>query len=157
MKSILTFFALSLFLAITASFKPSPSPRVNKADETATVYIFRGGQFVGALANWSIYANGEKICKLSNNKYIKETVKPGKIIYTAKLGGMSVMKKKTEVEINAEAGKSYYIMCNVKQSITRARMEMVEVTESTAKRLMVKMDEDNCQTKIGEGSETAHK
>ena len=42
-------------------------------------------------------------------------------------------------EIDAEAGKSYVVGCNVKQSLTRARQEMTEVTKSSADKQMEKM------------------
>jgi hypothetical protein len=85
---------------------------------------------------------------LSNNKFIKHEVKPGKHVYTAKVGGVGILKKETEVEINAEPGQSYYIACNVKTSFTRARLELIEVTKSTGEKQMQKMTLDNCQEKI---------
>lgn len=121
--------------------------------ETATVYIYRVGQFNAAAANWSIFADDEKICKLSNNKFIKHEVKPGKHMYSAKVGGVGILKKETEIEIDAEAGGEYFIACNVKQSITRSRLELLEVTKSTANKQMAKMSQDNCQEKIDGKSE----
>ncbi len=56
-----------------------------------------------------------------------------------------MFKKETEVEIDAEAGGSYYVACNIEQSITRARLEMIEVTKSTGAKQMEKMTMDNCQ------------
>ena len=79
-----------------------------------------------------------------------QKVKPGKHIYTAKIGGIGLMKKETEIEIECEAGRSYYIACNVKQSITRARLELLEVTKSSADKQMAKMSLDNCQDAIDE-------
>lgn len=146
-KSILGLSFISLlFLTITAFHRP-PSPA---ADDTATVYVYRVGQFGAAAANWSIWADGKKICKLSNNKFIMAKVQPGKHVFTAKIGGMSLLKKETEIEIDAEAGQSYYIACNVKQSITRARLEMIEVTKHSAEKQMEKMSLDNCQERIDE-------
>lgn len=124
-----------------------------KSDDPATIYIYRVGQFGAAANNWSIFADEQKICKLSNNKYIMHKVKPGKHVYTAKIGGVGILKKETEIEIEAEAGKSYYIACNVKQSFTRVRLELVEVTKSSADKQMAKMSLDNCQEKVDEKSE----
>ena len=75
-------------------------------------------------------------------------VTPGKHKISAKVGGASLFKKETEVEIEAEAGGTYYIACNVKQSITRARLEMIEVTKGSANKQMEKMSLDNCQESI---------
>ena len=58
-----------------------------------------------------------------------------------------MFKKETEVEINAESGGSYYVACNIKTSITRARLEMLEVTKGSAEKQMKDMSQDNCQDK----------
>lgn len=146
MRKSLSVFLASALVVIISSFN-NPKPQ-----EMATVYIYRVGQFAGSGANWAIFADEVKICKLSNNKYIKHEVKPGKHVYTAKVGGVGLMKKETEIEINAEAGQSYYIACNIKTSITRARLEMLEVTKNSADKQMVKMTLDNCQEEIESGS-----
>ncbi|MGZ8557078.1 MAG: DUF2846 domain-containing protein [Chitinophagaceae bacterium] len=109
------------------------------------MYVYRVGQFSGAAANWAVFLDDEKKCKLSNNKYMLLAVTPGKHKISAKVGGASLLKKETEVEIDAEAGGSYYIACNVKQSITRARLELIEVTKGTANKQMEKMSLDKCQ------------
>jgi hypothetical protein len=106
------------------------------------------GQWGGAGANWAIFVDEEKKCKLSNNKYMRIAVKPGKHRISAKVGGASLFKKETEIEIDAEAGGTYYVACNIKSSITRARLEMVEVTKNSANKQMEKMSLDNCQENI---------
>ncbi len=121
-----------------------------KPEDTAHIYIYRVGQFSGAMANFSIFVDGKKLCKLSNNKYFRIAVGPGKHIINAKVGGIGLMKKETEVEIEAEKGGDYYIACNMKSSITRVRLEMIEVTKNTGKKQMENMSEDNCQSKVDE-------
>lgn len=128
--------------ALTMAAKPKEEPK------TATIYIYRTGQFMAAGNNWSMYVDEKKVCKLSNNKYMQITVAVGKHTITAKVGGVQMFKKETEVEIDAEAGGSYYIACNVKTSITRARLEMLEVTKSTAEKQLKDMKVDNCQENI---------
>ena len=148
MKNIL--FATAAFCALSFVIKPiEPSA---KRVETATIYVYRGGQAMGAAANWSVFVDEKKLCKLSNNKFMKIEVAPGKHVVTAKIGGVELFKKETEVEIDAEAGKTYYIACNVKSSVMRARLEMLEVTKSTGEKQMVKMTLDNCQEGIDNGT-----
>jgi hypothetical protein len=149
------FAKMFIFLSIVAtglmSTKPTPAhvvtPAAGPADSTF-IYVYRTGQFNGAAANWAIFLDGEKKCKLSNNRFMKLTVTPGKHSITAKIGGANLFKKETEVEIEAEAGGSYYVACNIKQSITRARLEMLEVTKGTANKQMEGMALDNCQDKL---------
>ena len=73
------------------------------------------------------------------------SVTPGKHTISAKIGGANLFKKETEIEVEAVSGANYYIACNVKQSITRSRLEMIEVVKSTATKQMEKMTLDNCQ------------
>jgi hypothetical protein len=131
------------------SFTSRPVVPENPADE-ATIYIYRTGQFMGAGNNWALFLDGKKICKLSNNKFIKLTVPKGKHTVNSHVGGVGLFKKETDIEIDAEPGQSYYIACNVKQSITRARLELIEVTKSTADKQMKNMALDNCQEDIDE-------
>jgi len=123
---------------------------VRPTGDTSYIYVYRVGQFSGAGANWAVFLDGEKKCKLSNNKFMRLAVTPGKHTISARVGGMSIMKKETEIEVEATAGGSNYVACSVKQSITRQRLEMVEVVKNTASKQMEKMSLDNCQEAIEE-------
>ncbi len=120
-------------------------PGGDKSPDSTFIYIYRAGQFSGSLANWTIFVDEQKICKLSNNRFIRLMVRPGKHVVSAKLSGVSVFKKGTEVEIDAENGNNYFVACNIKSSITRTRLEMIEVTKSTGVKQMEHMVLDNCQ------------
>lgn len=139
------FSLISLCLLIISSAFRSDSIRTNSTADFATVYIYRGGQFFGSGLNYAIFVNGERICKLSNNKYIEYKAKPGKLSLTAQRGGIEVFKRETELELDTEAGKKYYVKGEVKSSVMRTRLELSEVTENTAKRDMNGMTVDNCQ------------
>ncbi|GAB2584730.1 DUF2846 domain-containing protein [Spirosoma areae] len=143
MKKTTYLFALCLFLLSTAFRSDLPGTRVHA--DFATVYIYRGGQFFGSGLNYAIFANGERICKLSNNRYIEYKAKPGKLSLTAHRGGVEIFKKETGLDMDVEAGKKYYVKGDQKSSITRTRLELSEVTESTAKRDMTGMTVDACQ------------
>jgi hypothetical protein len=141
MKKVLTAL-LGCFIAFAAfAGDNDPKPKA----ETATIYIYRTGQFAGAGNNWAMFLDGEKICKLSNNRFIKVEVPAGKHRISSKIGGIEVMKKETEVEIEAEPGNTYYVACNMKQSVMRARLEMIEVTKSTGEKQLKGMTIDKCQ------------
>ncbi len=116
--------------------------------DSSYIYIFRGGQFSGAFTNFAIWVDETKLCKISNNKYLRVPVMPGTHIVSAKQGGIAIMKKETEVEVDVEAGKSYYVSCAMKSSITRVRLDMQEVLEKTGKKAIETMKVDNCQAAI---------
>ncbi|HEY0680307.1 MAG TPA: DUF2846 domain-containing protein [Chitinophagaceae bacterium] len=145
-------FVLLIACLIAATSVEATDPKDPKKPQadTAVIYIYRVGQFMGAGANWAMFVDEDKLCKLSNNKFIRVVVKPGKHVVSSRVGGVGLFKKETEVEIEAEAGGEYYVACNIKQSITRSRLEMVEVTKGTGKKQMEKMTLDNCQEKIDE-------
>lgn len=143
MKKSAYLFAICFFVLTTAFRSDFPFTPVHA--DFGTVYVYRGGQFFGSALNYAIFANGERICKLSNNKYIEYKAKPGKLSVTAHRGGMEVFKKETGLEMDVEAGKSYYIKGDLKSSIMRTRLELSEVTENTAKRDMKDMTIDACQ------------
>ncbi len=138
--------SLALILGIS-TFATSFTPAANKA-EKATVIIYRAGQFNGAAANWAVFADGVKVCKISNNKFMKLELAAGKHEFNAKIGGPVLFKKETGVELDMEAGETYYIACNVKQSFTRPRLEIIEVTKGTAAKQMANMTADKCQENI---------
>ena len=140
MKNLIRLSAVVLLAALFSAFRLVPP-----TDGMATVCIYRGGQFMGALSNYAVYINGEKICKLSNERYIEYQAKPGTLNIMAKNGGVEMFKKETGLELTVEAGHKYYVRGDIKASITRARMELSEVTENTAKRDMAKLTVDNCQ------------
>ncbi|MEP6711527.1 MAG: DUF2846 domain-containing protein [Ferruginibacter sp.] len=142
------FTALAV-LSCTLSFASNSFPSPHTSTDSGFVYIYRVGQFGGALSNFSVFVDGQKLCKISNNKYFKVYLTPGTHTISAKVGGLSIMKKETEVELEVTKGSAeYYVACNMKTSITRARLEMIEVTKSSGKKQMENMSEDKCQEKI---------
>ncbi len=141
---------LFVLLLVSSAMLASYSCYSRTDSDSTFIYVYRVGQFSGAGANWAVFLDDQKICKLSNNKYMKLAVAPGKHKISAKVGGVGLLKKETEIDIEAEAGGSYYVACNVKTSITRARLEMIEVTKGSANKQMEKMSLDNCQETIDE-------
>ena len=121
--------------------------RVSDAD-SSFIFIYRGGQFTGALTNFTIFVDDIKLCKISNGKYFKVPVKPGAHVVSAKRGGVGIMKKETEVDVDVESGQSSYISCSMKSSITRVRLEMQEVVPKTGVKDISNMKVDNCQGNI---------
>lgn len=114
--------------------------------DPATVYFYRGKQFGSALQNFVLKADGKEICRLSVKRYVVYKGQPGKVAFSAVEGGLAIPKKEM-LELELEAGKSYYVQCDVKTGLVTTRMEMTEVTESTAKKKMEGLEADNCMAK----------
>ena len=137
--NLIIFLIITLFLSLNID-----ENSLESTENTATLIFYRKGQFAGALQNYNVYVNGQKLCKISNGKYFSTQVIPGEIFFTSKAGGLEVFKKKENFSIEAEAGQTYYVECNLMSSITRYRMEFTEVTANTAKRKLQGLEEDNC-------------
>lgn len=145
------FISIFFFLGSIAASRATPAksgltdqPNV----DSCYIYIYRGGSLTGSLTNFAIYVDDQKLCKLSNKRYFKVGVKPGKHIVSAHRGGVGIGKKETEVDVDCESGKSNYISCSMKSSITRVRLEMEEVIEKTGIKDISDMKVDNCQSSV---------
>ena len=125
--------------------KENPAPKVNTA---SYIVVFRGDRLVSALTNYSIFIDGKKVCKLSNGKYFKYPVSPGKHEIEAKKAGMDIMKKEIFTSVISTSGRNNYVSCNVKSSLLKEKVEMIEVLENSGKQSIDKLKEDNCQTDI---------
>ena len=114
--------------------------------DSATVIFYRGGQLWRALVNFTIRANGQELCRLSNNRYMIYKSAPGKCTFTNVAGGLNIPDKE-KLEMELEGGKMYFVQCDLKSGFFTDRMEMTEVTESTAKRKLSGTLPDNCMKK----------
>ena len=143
-KSIL--FAAILLASIKCfSQFPEPILKAQENKELATIVIYRTPQLQGVASNWAIFDSKERICKLSNKKYLIYQRKPGDAYFRAQVGGLQTWPKKvTALEIPLEAGETYYIKTNMKMSFTRARVELTEVVERAAKKELSNLSLDNC-------------
>ncbi|MGC4103971.1 DUF2846 domain-containing protein [Ferruginibacter sp.] len=133
--------------------QPSKTPKKIKTvkpvvNQPSYIVIFRGGQLGAALSNYNIFVDGRKICKLSNGRYLKYKVTPGKHEIEAKKAGVDLSKKEVYVNVVTGAGRSSYISCNVKTNLLREKVEMLEVMESSGKKSVSDLKEDNCQDDI---------
>lgn len=141
--SILILLSIS-FYGISQDL-PQPILDAMENKEVATVVIYRTPQFQGAAANWAIFEGGERLCKLSNKKYMIYQRKPGDSDFRAKVGGVQTWpKKETGYEVPLEAGEVYFLKTNMKVSFTRARVELVEVVQRTATKELQELTQDRC-------------
>ena len=144
-------FALTLSAFSTkAQDYASQSDAVFKGSPNVATFIFyRGGAFGQAFVNFTIRANGEELCRLSNGRFMVYKATPQKITFTNVAGGLNIPDKEN-LEIEAEAGKIYFIQCDVKVNLFTNKMEMSEVTESTAKKKLKNVTADNCMKNMKE-------
>jgi hypothetical protein len=132
--------------------KPKPVKPVNPvkpANTKSYIIVFRSGQFAAALNNYNIFIDGRKVCALSNGKYFKYPVSPGKHEIEAKKAGVDLAKKETFAGVVSSAGKSNYISLTIKKTLLRERFEFNEINQGKGKQQVNNLREDNCQGDIG--------
>lgn len=147
MKTILALFIL------LASFGAKGQSEIPSAPaDKALVLFIRPSELNAALDNWVLMADGDEFCRISNNRYVTYLAKPGKITFSAKRGGIGIGKPKTGLDLEVEAGKTYYVQCDVKTNLINVRILLNETTFNTAKKFMEKAKPDNCEATKEESS-----
>lgn len=106
-KKILFFFALILTFSPAFSQKFSPVKEIPEGK--ALVYIYRPGSMVGAAVHYSVNANDNKVSEqhLRNKTYLVYFADPGRYTFWAQ-----VTNTRREVDLDVEAGKTYYVRGN---------------------------------------------
>jgi hypothetical protein len=133
----------------TKTNKPKPVKPVKPANTGSYIIVFRGEQLAAALNNYNIFIDGRKVCALSNGKYFKYPVSPGKHEIEAKKAGVDLAKKETFASVISNPGKNNYISFNIKKTLLREKFELNEINQGPGKQLVNNLKEDNCQGDIG--------
>lgn len=119
------------------------------ADKAMVIFI-RPSEMQSALDNWVLMANDEEFCRISNNRYVTYVCAPGTVTFTSKRGGIGIGKPKDKLEMDLEAGHTYYVQCDIKSNLINIRILLNEITLSTAKKFFEKAQPDNCEVKKSE-------
>lgn len=114
------------------------------AQETAEVHLLRKTGYNGSLVAINLIMDGELLCKVKNKRHSVHQIEPGDHSFQAKLLGKKMKKKNKEpLELTFEAGKVYYLQLNLKQKMITTQVDVQEITESSAKRLIPDLKEEN--------------
>jgi hypothetical protein len=135
--------ALVVFISTFSTFAQEVSEYYKPSSDNATVVFYRGSQLWRAAVNFTIRVDGVELCRLSNNRFLVYRTAPKTVNFTNVAGGLNIPNKE-KLEMQLEAGKIYFVQCDIKSGLFTDRMEMTEVTESTAKRKMDGVKPDNC-------------
>lgn len=128
-------------------------PELKPEDGKALVVFIRPPEMMSALDNWVLMAENEEFCRISNNRYVLYSGKPGKVTFSAKRGGIGIGKPKTGIDFDLKAGEIYYVQCQVKSNLVNVRVLLNEITKRTADNFLQKAKADNCELRKSEESE----
>jgi hypothetical protein len=129
--------------------KPKPVKRVKPVNTGSYIIVYRGEQLAAAFNNYNIFVDGRKVCALSNGKFFKYPVAPGKHEVEAKKAGVNLTKKETFTSVVSSPGRNNYIVFNVKKTLLREKFVLNEVVQNSGRQAVNNLKEDNCQGDIG--------
>lgn len=99
------------------------APEYQLSDDCALIHIYRKSSMAGAAISYDVYLDDEKVYRASNkSKTTIRLTKAGPATLSAKT------ETKTELPINIELGKEYYVNCGIKMGalVGRPKMEIVD-------------------------------
>lgn len=122
--------------------------------DKALVVFIRPAELTSALDNWVLMEDEKEFCRISNNRFVTKIAEPGKHTYSAKRGGVGIGKVKVTLDLELEAGKTYFVHCDIKTNLINVRLLLNEITKSTANKFLEKAKPDNCELVKDEKTES---
>lgn len=107
MNSFIKILLLFTFILTSNSvYSQKFSPVEEIPEGKALVYIYRPGSMVGAAVHYTVNANDDKVSEdhLRNKTYLVFFAEPGRYTFWGQ-----VTNTRREVDLDVEAGKTYYI------------------------------------------------
>lgn len=120
-KILLVFFVLLISNSLTAQ------------QESAKVYFIRSEGFQAPAAAFNLFVDQKMVGRLSNKRYSIHTVKPGKHKFSTQFAGKKSSEKAEKMEMEVEAGKTYYIQVKFQHSLFKNKLHFKEIKEEDAK------------------------
>ncbi len=99
--------------------------------DKGVVYLYRVGRAVGAAGTTAIQVNGRDAGAMGPGTFMRWELPTDTYVFSSKTSESSAT-----VEIDVEAGKSYFIKHNVHIGLNDARVSMKEVSESEGKKVV---------------------
>jgi Protein of unknown function (DUF2846) len=134
---------LAVSLVPTGCTTPKFKPETDVPQDKVLVYIYRKAYLSGIAGNHHIFVNGQPITSLHNGSYCSYLASLGTNSFNSKAFSPAVMIDMTMnasfkdalLELNAEAGKTYYIQFKI---ATTWGPKMVEMDADTGAREIAK-------------------
>jgi len=100
-------------------------------EDTAVVYVVRPASLGKAVKSWT-FVGQEPIGANKGKHYTFATVEPGKHLFWARAENTSA------IELDIEAGKTYYLKQKVKMGGIKARVKLLEIDETEGRAALEK-------------------
>ena len=140
--------ALLIVILILVSgmlYAQNQNEQPDSATQTAKVYFMRSTGFQGSAQGFTVFIDDTVVCKLNNKRFSIHEVTPGTHRFSVQFAGKNSKEKAERIEIEIEAGKTYYIQLIFQSGLVKNNLYCQEVTKSSANTMLDKMKQDNCQ------------
>ncbi len=105
LKVIMKKLSALLFVVLICQIAIAQITDTTDLANSSAIYFYRLPEYVGSAAKMTILSNEKPIVRLRNASFFKYTVTPGNYVFSFSFGSES------RINLNAEAGKEYYIKC----------------------------------------------
>jgi hypothetical protein len=112
--------SLALLCAVASQSSPEPSKPVESA--LAVVHIYRANQFTAKLRSPAVYCNEAPLAKMQNGRYFTIKLLPGRYAFRSEDKGVGI-------QINAEAGKEYFVRVEMALGSFKGTQQVAEVSK----------------------------
>lgn len=126
---------VGLMMAGCAGMQRSTShPVPTVQPDHGLVYFYRESHFLGAAIQYEVRDNGNVIGALQSGTYFFENATPGEHTYSSKT------EAKTDVTIDVEAGKTYYVQGTISMGAFAGHPHLTEASAAAAQAALPKLD-----------------
>ena len=139
-KRTTLFIVLSITLNV--AFGQDADSAGNISSVTGKVYCMRSTGFQGFATAFTFFIDDSIVCKLNNERYSIHEVTPGIHKFSSQFGGKKSKEKAERIEIDVEAGKTYYIELIFQPGVLINNLYCQEVTENSAKGILAHLKQD---------------
>lgn len=132
-------------LASASLYGQNQNGQADSTKQNSKVYFMRSTGFQGSAQGFTVFIDDSVVCKLNNKRFSIHDVAPGTHRFSVQFAGKSSKEKAERIEIEIEAGKTYYIQLIFQSGLVKNNLYCQEVTKSSANTMLDKLKEDSCQ------------
>lgn len=107
-------------------------------DDKGKVYLIRSTGYTGSAVNYSLFIDGNLVCKLKNKSFSVHDLSAGDHTVSVVSGGLTNGKKSPPLKITVSKGKVNYINVFSTQSGYANKITCQEITLNSAEPLLAK-------------------
>ncbi len=107
-----------------------------------TIYFMRSTGFNGSAVAFTVFMDDVILCRINNKRFSMHNVAPGKHSFSSQFAGKKSKEKAEKIEIDVEAGKTYYIQLIFQGGAFVNNLYCQEVTENSAKKVLPTLQQD---------------